>query len=248
MEAMKKAVLLTICIMMGAISQLMAQPMNRGGLNTPGVQYLITEYGDELALTDEQKSQLIALQVQHRNEWRTERREMSQGRRGEFRRDRRDGRQGPRAQGFRNADPQFMQARAEARSEMRQEVLDILTDEQKNLLQTKMIEKAESAHEFRTFRHQHMVNEAGIQGNKAEEVLNLLNEQSNNRLELDKQRIQNPSEVNQELRGSFLQQMRDTDDQLRSLLTVDEYESLRKNMGIGNRPYRDARGPRRWSR
>lgn len=248
MKAIKKAVLLTVCIMMGAISQLMAQPMNRTGLNAPGVQYLITEYGDELELTDEQKSQLIALQVEHRNEWRAERRDMSQGRRGDFRRDRRDGQQGPRGEGFRNADPEWMQARADARSEMRQEVLDILTDEQQNLLQTKMIEKAERAHEFRTFRHQYMVNEAGIEGDKAEEVLNLLNAQSANRLELEKQRIQNPTEVNQELRSNLLQQMRDTNGQLRSLLTVDEYESLRKNMGFGNRSYRDARGPRRWSR
>lgn len=245
MKVIKKAVLVTICILIGAISHLMAQPMNRAGLHTPGIQYLISEYGDELALTDEQKSQLIALQIEHRNEWRADRRDMFQGRRGDFRRDRRTGQRG---QGLRNADPEFIQGRFEARAEMRQEVLDILTDEQEDLLQTKLIEKAERAHEFRTFRHQYMVSEAGIEGDKAEEVLNLLNEQSNNRLELDKQRIQNPSDVNQDLRGGFLKQMRDTDDQLRSLLTVDEYESLRQNMGIGDRPYRDARGPRRWSR
>ena len=248
MKSIKKAILLSVCIMMGAISQLLAQPMDRAGLNSPGIQYLITEYGDELELTDEQKGQLIAPQVEHRNKWRAEGREMFQGRRGDFRRDRRNGRRGPNGQGFINADPEFMQVRAQAGSEMRQEILNVLTDQQENLLQTNLVEKAERAHEFRTFRHQYMVNDAGIDGNKAEQVLTLLNEQSTNRLELDKQRIQNPSEVNQELRGNLLQQMRDTDDQLRSLLTVDEYESLCKNMGFGNRPNRDARGHRKWGR
>lgn len=248
MKAIKKAILLTVCVMTGAISQLLAQPVNRAGLNAPGIQYLVTEYGDELALTGEQKNQLIALQVEHRNEWRAENRQMFQGRKGDFRRGRNNGRRGPRDEGFRNTDPEFMQAQAEARMEMRQEMLDILTDEQENLLQSKIIEKAERAHEFRTFRHQYMINEAGIEAEKAEQVLGLLNTQSANRLELAKQQIQNPAEVDRELFTGHFQQMRDTDDQLRSILTVDEYESLRKNMGSANRPNRNERGSRRWSR
>ncbi|NBC04845.1 MAG: hypothetical protein GVY20_14220 [Bacteroidetes bacterium] len=245
MKTIKKAILLALFVLMSTLSQVFAQPMNRAGLNAPGIQYLITEYGDELELTDDQKSELIALQIEHRNEWRADNRGMFQNRRGDFRRGRRDGRQGPRGQGFRNTDPEFMQARME----MRQEVLDILTDEQQNLLQANMIEKAEKAHEFRTLRHQSIVDEAGIEGEKADQVLNLLNAQSANRLELDKQRIQNPTEVTQELWTDHFEKMRETNDQLQSILTVDEYQELRQNMGFGRRgPGNGNRGLRRWGR
>ncbi|MDR9409931.1 MAG: hypothetical protein RI573_13905 [Balneolaceae bacterium] len=173
---------------------------------------------------------------------------MFQNRRGDFRRGKRDGRQGPRGQGFRNTDPQFMQARTEARMEMRQEVMDILTGEQQNLLQSNMIEKAEKAHEFRTLRHQSMVDEAGIEGEKADQVLNLLNAQSANRLELDKQRVQNPTDVDQELWTDHFEKMRETNDQLQSILTVDEYQELRQHMGFGRRGNGNGnRGLRRWS-
>ncbi|NBC64547.1 MAG: hypothetical protein GVY07_02635 [Bacteroidetes bacterium] len=246
MKTVKKAILLALFVLMGTLSQVVAQPMNRAGLNAPGVQYLITEYGDELELTGDQKSELIALQIEHRNEWRADNSEMFQNRRGDFRRGRRDGRQGPRGQGFRNVDPEFMQARTEARMEMRQEVMDVLTDEQQNQLQSKMIEKAEKAHEFRTLRHQYIVDEAGIEGEKAEQVLNLLNAQSANRLKLDQQRVQNPTEVAQELWTDHFKKMRETNDQLQSILTVDEYQELRQHMGFGRRG-NENRGLRRWS-
>ncbi len=245
MKTVKKAILFALFVLMSTLSQVFAQPMNRAGFNAPGIQYLITEYGDELELTDDQKSELIALQIEHRNQWRAESRGTFQNRRGDFRRGRRDGRQGLRSQRFRNADPEFIQARME----MRQEVLDILTDDQQNLLQTNMIEKAEEAHEFRTLRHQSIINEAGIEGDKADQVLNLLNAQSANRLELDKQRIQSPAEVNQDLWTSHFQKMKETNDQLQSILTVDEYQGLRQNMGFGRRgPGNGSCGLCRWSR
>lgn len=241
METMKKAFLLTICLLMGAISQLMAQPMNRAGLNAPGIQNLITEYGDELNLTNEQKSDLIALQIEHRDQFR-------QDARANFRSGR-DGRRGPRDRGFRNTDSDFRQARFDSRMEMRQKMLDILTEEQVDLLQSNMIEKAEKAHEFRTLRHQYIVEQAGIQGDKAKQVLNLLDSQSESRLELQKQWVVNPEELSRDMPADRFQQMRDTDGELRSILTVEEYESLRKNMGFGNRPLRNAGpGARRWSR
>ncbi len=241
MKTMKEAFLLALCVLLGTISQVMAQPMNRAGLNAPGIQTLIIEYGDDLNVTDEQKNELIALQIEHRNEFREVVRE-------KFRRDR-DGSRGARDLGFRNSDPDSRQARFDSRMELRQEVLDILTEEQIGQLQAKLIEKAEKAHEFRTFRHQYIVNATGIEGEKAEQVLTLLNDQSANRLELDTKRIQNPAEVDRDLFVNHFQQMRDTDDELRSILTVDEYESLRKNLGFSERSDQD-RGPRarRWSR
>jgi len=239
MKGIKKAALFAVCVLMATISEMIAQPMNRGGMNAPGIQYLITELGDELELTDDQKNELIALQIEHRNEFRSDDRATRKGKRGDFRRGRGSG----------NFDRGVRQDRFEARMEMRQEVLDILTDEQVQLLQTNMTEKAEKAHEFRTFRHQIIVDEAGIEGDKAEQVLNLLNAQSANRLELAKQRIQNPTKVDQDLWSGHLENMKETNDQLQSILTVDEYQELRENMGFGNRgPNNGRRGAGRWGR
>lgn len=241
MKTMKEVLLLVLFILIGAVSQAIAQPMNRAGLNISEIQNLITEYGNELNLTDQQKTELIALKIEHRNEFREVARQ-------NFRRDR-DGKREARGRGIRNADPKQMKARTESRADMRQEILGILTDEQTELLQTKMIDKAEKAHEFRTFRNQYIVEQAGIQGDKAERVVHLLNTQSENRLELNKQRILNPEELNKDTAVDRFQQVRDTDDELRSILTVDEYESLRKNLGFAVRSDRK-RAPkvRRWSR
>lgn len=241
MKTIKKAFFLTICILIGTISQVLAQPMNRAGMNAPGIQNLITEYGDDLNLTHDQKTELIALQIEYKNEFREVARE-------NFRRDR-DGRRGSRGRGIRNTDRELVKTRAESRMDMGQEVLGVLTDEQAELLQAKMIDKAEKAHEFRTFRHRYIIEQAGIEGDKADQVESLLNAQSENRLEIDKQRILKPEELNRDAAVNRFQQVRDANDELRSILTVDEYESLRKNLGFADRSDRN-RGPktRRWSR
>lgn len=246
---MKKAIMFIVCMLIAGITQLLAQPGsgNRMGLAAPGVQQLVIQYGDELNLTDDQKSELIALQIEHRNQFGPSDRPMRRGDRGNFR----NGRRGQRGQGFRNPGQGVQGPNFEARIEMRQEVLDILTDDQVEILQNKMIEQAEEAYEFRTFRHEYIVNEAGIEGDKAEQVLNLLNAQSENQLEIARQRITNPGDVNQELWTDHFQQMRETDDELRNILTVDEYENLRQNLGFGygNRKAGNfGRGYRMWSR
>lgn len=246
---MKKAIMLIVFMLMTGVTQLLSQPGpgNRLGLAAPGVQQLIIQYEDELNLTDDQKEQLIELQIEHRNQFRQFDRPMRRGDRGNFR----SGRRGSQGQGLRNPGQGFWGSNFEARMEMRQEVLDILTDEQIELLQNEMIQKADKASEFRTFRHEYIVNEAGIEGDKAEQVLNLLNAQSANRLELAKQRILNTEEVNQDLWANHFQQMRETDDELRNILTVDEYENLRQNLGFGfgNRQQgKFGRGYRMWNR
>ncbi|MDZ7720144.1 MAG: Spy/CpxP family protein refolding chaperone [Balneolaceae bacterium] len=249
MKAIKKAILLTVCLMMGALSQVLAQPMNRAGLNAPGIQYIITQHGDDLQLSDDQKNELIALQIEHRNEFRSQNRPMMQNRKSDFRRGRNNGRRGPGDRGFSNANPQFMQARFDARMQMRQDVLDILSDEQVEQLTTIMTEQAERAHEFRTFRHEYIIEEAGIEGEKADQVLSLLNAQSAGRLDMAKQRIQNPTEVNQDLWSSHFERMRETNDQLQNILTVNEYQELRQNMGFGKRGDGNGnRASRRWNR
>lgn len=236
---MKKAVFFIVFFFVSAITQTLAQPMNRAGMNVPGVQQLIVEYGDELQLTDEQISQLIELQIEHRNQYRAYGGTSNRGDRGNFRRNRNVG------------GPGIGVTRFNARAEMREEVMEILTTVQIELLQSKLVEKAERAHEFRTLRHEYIVREAGIENGKAGQVMALLNAQSESYLELAKQRIMNPADDNTELFAEQFQQMRETDDELQNLLTADEYFSLRENMGsgFGNRPHWNRRkGARMWSR
>lgn len=231
---MKKAILLLVFLFTSAVSQVLSQPMNRPGMNTPGVQQLIIQYGDELQLTDDQKDQLLALQIEHRKQFQDYRGPANRNSRGKFRDNRSGNRQGSmRGQGFNN--PEWRGRNWEARLEMRNEVLELLTEDQQQLLHEKMIERAERAHEFRTFRHEYIINEAGIEGEKADQVLALLNAQSANRLEMAKQRITNPEEMNRDLWADHFQQMKETDVELRTILTVDEYESLRQHIGFGKR-------------
>lgn len=229
---MKKAILLLVFLFASAVSQVLSQPMNRPGMNTPGVQQLIIQYGDELQLTDDQKNQLLALQIEHRKQFQDYRGPANRNNRGKFRDNRSGNRRGSmRGQGFNN--PEWRGSNWEARLEMRNEVLNILTEDQQEFLQAKVIEQAERAHEFRTFRHEYIVNEAGIEGDKAKQVLALLNAQSESHLDMAKQRFMNPDQVSQDLFANRFQQMRDTDDELRNILTVDEYDNLRQNMGFG---------------
>lgn len=239
---MRKVIILMIFIFGSVFTQALAQPMQQGRSQAPGIQHFIIEYGDQLNLTDEQKGELIALQVENRDQYqvrgdiqmpRRDRRQFREGRRG----GRRDG-------NFREERREMRQERAEHRLKMRNEVLEILSEDQQEELQSILIDKTERAHEFRTFRNEYLVDEAGIEGDKADEVLDLLNAQSESRLEMAMKRFQNPEEMNREPFADRFQQMKDTNDQLRSILTVDEYESLRKNLGFENHPHRGKRDRR----
>ena len=117
--------------------------MSPASFNGSGVQYLITELGEELGLTDEQKNQLIALQVEHRNERRAvNRTTMSERRNRQF------GRQAPARQKGRGNYANIRQARAQERAEMHEDVFEILSDDQVDLLQSKLTERAEKAHQI----------------------------------------------------------------------------------------------------
>lgn len=245
---MKKAVLFIFIMFIAAISQTMAQPGNRMGFNTPGVQQLLIQYDDELQLTDAQKNELIALQVEHRQQFRAFNRPMMRGNRGNFRGGRNGNWQG---RCFRTPGQGFRGQGIDARLEMRQDVLDVLTDAQVEQLQELMIERAEKAHEFRTFRHEYIVNKAGLEGEKAGQLISLLNSNSTDLLQMARERIMNPGEINQDLWASHFQKMNDTDDELRNILTVEEYDNLRQYIGFGfgqrGQP-NTGRGYRMWNR
>lgn len=244
---MKKAILLLVCLLTTAVAQVFSQPMNRMGFDTPGVQQLIAQYGDELQLSDEQKNQLIALQMEHRKQFQAYKRPNNGRGRGNFRGDRSNSKRGyMRGPGY--SHPGFGAVNWETRLEMRNEMLNILTEDQKEFLRNKWIGQAEGAHEFRTLRHEYIVSEAGIKGDKAEQVLALLKAQSESHLDMAKQRITNPDEVTLGQLEERFQQMRNTDDELRNILTVDEYENLRQNMGFGYGHRFADRSQKNWGR
>lgn len=261
---MKKVILIAVLFLAGTFTQALAQRMNRMGLNSPGVHQLIIQYGDELQLTDDQKNELITLQMDRRNQFRTNRRPMNRGGRGYNRGNGGGvwGGYGCLGMGYRNGGAGNWGMWTDARAEMRNEVLEVLTADQRKQLQAELVDQAQTAHEFRTLRHEYYVNEAGIEGEKAGQVLNLLNTQSETHLEMARQIITNPDEDIQALFDQRFQQMQDTDDELRNLLTVEEYANLRQNMGFGsgsgpgfksrsNRPQRGmggrGRGNRMWN-
>lgn len=255
---MKKAVLLLVFLFATAATQIISQPLGRMGFNSPGVQQLITQYGDELQLTEDQKSQLIQLQMEHRKQFQTYGRRSMNGRGNRGHRNFRGNRPGTdqgSMMGPGYCCTGFGGANWQSRLDMRNEVLDILTDDQRELLQDKMLEQAESAHEFRTLRHEYIVSESGIEGDKAAQVLDLLNAQSEVHLNLAKQRIINPGDITLGQLEERFQQMRNTHNELRNFLSVDEYDNLRQNMGFGyapgfgSRPQRNGgRGYRMWNR
>lgn len=248
---MKKAILLIVIMFIAALTQVLAQPGNRMGFNTPGIQQLLIQYDDELQLTDAQKNELIALQIEHRQQFRAYNRTAMRGNRGNFRGRRNNNWQGQQCRCFRAQGRGSWGQGIEARLEMRQDVLNVLTETQVEQLQELMIDRAEKAHEFRTLRHEYIVNESGLEGEKAGQVTGLLNSNSTDLLQMARERIMNPGELNRDLRADHFQKMRDTDDQLRNILTVDEYENLRQYLGFGfgqRDPRNVGRGMRMWNR
>ena len=248
---MKKVIFLIVFMFIAAISQVIAQPGSRMGFNIPGVQQLLIQYDDELQLTDAQKNELIALQVEHRQQFRALNRPMMRGNRGNYRGRRNNNWQGQQGGCFRAQGRGSWGQAIDARLEMRQDVLDVLTEAQVKQLQELMIERAEKAHEFRTFRHEYIVDEAGMEGEKAEQVISLLNSNSTDLLQMARERIMNPGEVKQDLWADHFQKMRNTDNELRNILTVEEYDNLRQYLGFGfgqrGQP-NTGRGYRMWNR
>jgi hypothetical protein len=200
-----------------------AEAQQRGWSGTmPGVQQLIVEYGDELNLTDTQKAELIEKSIEQRERLRGVRQ------RGNVRGERRG------TGTIRQRSPERRNTERGERSWSRADLIrDVLTEEQFVTLQTLRIEKAEKQHEYRTLRHQMMVQEAGISGNKAEEVLTLLNGISEHHKAVQVQRIQHPGEWDRNEAREAMNRVRDTHNEIKNLLTAAEYESLQRTMRSG---------------
>lgn len=221
---MKKALIISTLLMLISAATLLAQPQ-RGAMNgMPGVQSLVVQYGDQLELTDEQISDLIAL--------RSERMERFQDYRGSMRRGSRGNRGNMNRPNRPNAGwgtgPGFAYF-----NDMQEDILEILTDEQASTLRDLMMERASRSHEFRTRIHDYAIRQSEIEGQKADQVSDMLNRMSTHRMQMAQQQISNPDADVSDLWNEHRDLMDETYDSLSELLTVSEFQSLRENLGMG---------------
>lgn len=223
MKKMKKIISTLAIFLFVATISMNAQPRPGNGMHP-----LISQYGEELNLTNDQMKELAELNMEYRQEVRGS----MQGRRGNrgFRENRRNNRNN-RSNGW-----------IEAREDYHAKVMDILTDDQKELLRNAMIDRAESAHQFRMVQHEVIADEAGLEGEKREQVLNLMNEHSRQILEARLEIIDTPGFG--QFRGEGLDSRNELQNELKELLTAEEYETLRDVMGT-QQPGKDARNGRR---
>lgn len=233
-----KFILLIMTFIAISVTQIIAQQGRGFG---PGEQQLIIQHADELGLTEEQKKEIIHITLEARQQYRGSMR----GQRGSMRGTQTNGRRGEIQRG---TSGRFERGIG-YRSSLNAEVLEVLTEEQRDRLYNLMAERAESAHEFRTLSHQLMVSNAGIEGEKAARALEILNRRSELRLGLAKERITSPDTVDREARLEVMAETRQLSDELRNLLTVAEYQQLTGTRGLQRSEARgQERRPRRGNR
>ena len=199
-----------------------AQNMQNRGMMTPGVQQIVTMYGDQINITDEQLANIIERQLQLRNTMQGARVQNNRANRGQ--QQQRPVRQGENLRG----------------QHTRTILNSVLSDSQMNQLKELMAEKAEFTHRYTTVRHQKIVELAEIEGEKRDAVLEVMNSHADQRHQLQLRMIENPNSVNADERQQLMERMQSDRDELKSLLTVEEYENLMQFMN--NRQNRQNRG------
>lgn len=242
---MKTILTYLILFLWGSTSSLNAQIQNRSA-NIPGVQQLITQYGDQLNLTDQQKADLVELQTERRADLRRDgirgnsrRGQMTEQRRGFNQRgmvrgDRRSGRQGARGAGIARGD---FETRWELYAEHPEAIQEILTDVQIEQLENIRLDRIESQYEFRALRHSAMIERAELDSEKAAEVSAALSRINELQKEIQIQRVENPEEFDREAMLQVMDQIRTIHVDLRNTLTVAEYQQLLPGFrdGVGQR-------------
>jgi len=218
---MKKLGILLIMLSFSAVT-IQAQNMQNRGMMTPGVQQIVTMYGDQINITDEQLANIIERQLQLRNTMQGARVQNNRANRGQ--QQQRPVRQGENLRG----------------QHTRTILNSVLSDSQMNQLKELMAEKAEFTHRYTTVRHQKIVELAEIEGEKRDAVLEVMNSHADQRHQLQLRMIENPNSVNADERQQLMERMQSDRDELKSLLTVEEYENLMQFMN--NRQNRQNRG------
>lgn len=238
---MKKLLALLVLIFAGSVTCVFAQNVQERGNQFQGIQQMILEFGDELNLTDKQKADLFAIGREHRD--RTERREV---RGGQQRSDMQGNRRGSvnrqsGVQGRKRADRNDrMQERRGVATEMHQQIYDVLTEEQIEKLRALRTERIQKRHELRVLQNRAVVETSGIDSRKAEQVILLLNRQSVLRTEMQIQHVSMVSVPDMKERQNLMEQIRESNDEIKNLLTAAEYQKLRDTM----RPAVQRRGTR----
>ncbi|PWN06341.1 hypothetical protein DDZ15_11005 [Rhodohalobacter mucosus] len=190
-----------------------------------GGQFILT-YGEELELTDAQKMQIMELRLD---------------RRAEMQERRRDNRGRAAQQGQRNRPdrPQMRQNMMENRMELRSELLDILNDEQEARLKDILVAEVDERVELVRLRHEVMVEKAGIEGEKARSVLEVMNAQHAIMAGLQKERILSGEPFTSDEMEDIRERRQETRERIKNLLTAAEYEKLQEQMR-SNMPQRPA--------
>lgn len=225
---------LAIFLVVAAVS-LNAQPRSGNGTGMNGIQPFIAQHGTELNLTDDQMKELAELNMEYRQEFRANR-QGSRGNRGQ--------RGSVRSANRANLDSGWVQSR----SEYYTKAMDILTEDQKQILKDAVQARAENAHQFRMVQHEVIMDEAGLEGDKRQSVLSMMNEHSRQILEtrLENIETQGFGQYRDERYDSRLELR----NELKELLTVAEYQKLQDVMGTprsGNERRNGRRGNSRFN-
>ena len=135
--------------------------------------------------------------------------------------------------------PQMRQNMMENRMELRSEFLDILNDEQEERLRDILVAEVDERVELVRLRHEVMVENAGIEGEKAIEVLEIMNAQHAVMAGMQKERILSGEPFTPEEMQDMRNRREQTQERIKNLLTAAEYEKLQEQMGP-NRQQRPA--------
>lgn len=246
---MKTLITFIILFFWGSLTTAEAQFMQNRGMSAPGIHQMIIQHGEDLNLTDEQKQQLVELQTEWRSEVRTPRRDTRV--RGDVRTPRRGtaqfeastrGNRQVRANRTPRADYRSGTAWNRDRfADQTEKVFDILTEEQISELQSIRLDYIDRQHEYMTLRNQTLVNQADIDSEKAGEVLELLNQISESRKQVQADRIENITDWDANAMRNHLAEVRTIHNSLRHLLTVAEYESLMPAGVMGRQGHRGSK-------
>ena len=192
-----------------------------GAQGQRGGDQFILKYGEQLELTDTQKKQIMELRLDRRAEMQ------------ERRQNNRDNRGRAAQQGQRNRPdmPQMRQNMMENRMELRSEFLDILNEDQEAKLKDILVDEVDERVELMRLRHEVMLENAGIEGEKAQNVLQVMNSQHAIMADMQKERILRGEPFTQEEMEDIRERRQQTQDRIKNLLTAAEYEKLQQQMG-----------------
>ena len=223
-----KKIALTILFIFIMNSGGFTQPGQQGGGWMAGGQNFIVQYSDVLELSDEQKKELIAITLEQRTERRFAQQENRGDRRPAVRGNRQNNRQGPGVRG--SGLQRDNETRFEYRAEMHNRIREVLTEEQLVKLEALREDRINSVTELRTLRHEVMIEKAGLEGEKATRVKELLDNHAKNRPvntgDFSRESANQYREVRQE-------EFTALHNELKQLLTAAEYENLQKYMSQG---------------